>query len=123
MKNRLLLLLLLTLINSAAFPQSTPGELTLMFYNVENLFDTKDDPLTNDDEFTPQGDRRWTPRRLNKKLNDLAKVILSASGWDAPQLVALCEVENQYVLDRLRKNTPLQKLSNKTIHKDSPDFR
>ena len=123
MKKILVLLLLQTLINSAAFPQSTPGELTLMFYNVENLFDTKDDPLTNDDEFTPQGDRRWTPRRLNKKLNDLAKVILSASGWDAPQLVALCEVENQYVLDRLRKNTPLQKLSYKTIHKDSPDFR
>ena len=94
-----------------------------MFYNVENLFDTKDDPLTSDDEFTPQGARRWTNKRFNKKLNDLAKVILSASGWETPGLIALCEVENQYALDKLRENTPLKKMSYKTIHKDSPDFR
>lgn len=123
MKNRLLLLLFLFLHCLVAFPQSTPGEISLMFYNVENLFDTKDDPLTNDDEFTPQGTRRWTYKRLSKKLNDIAKVILSASGWEAPQLVALCEIENHYVLDRLRKSTPLQKIPYKIIHKDSPDFR
>ena len=66
---------------------------------MENLFDTKDDPLTSDDEFTPQGARRWTYKRFIKKLNDLAKVILSASGWETHGLIALCEVEYQYPLD------------------------
>ncbi|MEG2790824.1 MAG: hypothetical protein RSA98_04450, partial [Odoribacter sp.] len=34
-----------------------------MFYNVENLFDTTDDPLTADEEFTPQGNKYWTKAR------------------------------------------------------------
>ena len=31
---------------------------TVMFYNLENLYDTIDDPLTYDDAFTPMGDKR-----------------------------------------------------------------
>ena len=31
----------------------------LMFYNVENLFDTFDDTLKDDDEFLPGGLRGW----------------------------------------------------------------
>ena len=45
---------------------SAQGDLRICFYNVENLFDTADDPLTQDDEFTPSGARRWTPRRLRQ---------------------------------------------------------
>lgn len=94
-----------------------------MFYNVENLFDIKNDSLTNDDEFTPEGERHWTNNRLNRKLINTSKVILNASGWKAPTIIAICEVENRYVLDRLRKETPLNSISYKIIHKESPDFR
>ena len=33
---------------------------TIAFYNVENLFDTSDDPNTLDDDFTPNGKKKWT---------------------------------------------------------------
>lgn len=94
-----------------------------MFYNVENMFDVRNDSLTNDDEFTPEGERHWTNKRLNKKLLNTSKVVLSASGWSAPTLVALCEIENRYVLERLRKDTPLKSIPYKIIHKESPDSR
>jgi endonuclease/exonuclease/phosphatase family metal-dependent hydrolase len=105
------------------FSQNTPNEFTILFYNVENLFDLKDDPKTLDDEFTPSGDRRWTYKRFQKKLLDISKVILNASGWKPPQLVALCEVENSYVLEKLLSETPLQAHPYKIIHKESPDRR
>ena len=52
-----LLLLSLSIILSANI--SGQEKMTVAFYNVENLFDTVDNPATNDDEFTPEGDRRW----------------------------------------------------------------
>ena len=37
------------------------------FYNLENLFDTIDDPLKNDEEFLPNGANQWnTEKYLNK---------------------------------------------------------
>lgn len=94
-----------------------------MFYNVENLFDIKDNPATSDEEFTPGGARRWTYRRFNKKLLNTSKVILNASGWTPPHLIMLCEVENRFVLEKLLKDTPLKAFPYKIIHKESPDNR
>ena len=94
-----------------------------MFYNVENLFDTSDDPLTTDEEFTPNGDRHWTFRKLNTKLLNISKVILSSNGWNHPAIVALCEIENREVLEMLTKKTPLKSVAYKIIHKESPDHR
>lgn len=105
------------------FAQQNSNEFSLLFYNVENLFDIRNDSLTNDDEFTPGGDRHWTNKRLNKKLLNTSKVLLSASGWNAPTIIALCEIENRYVLERLRKDTPLNAHPYKIIHKESPDNR
>ncbi len=98
-------------------------EASLLFYNVENLFDTKDDSLTEDDDFTPRGEMHWTEKRLKTKLLNLSKVILSASGWNTPDVVALAEVENRLVVERLIHETPLEKIPYKIIHKDSPDHR
>jgi endonuclease/exonuclease/phosphatase family metal-dependent hydrolase len=106
-----------------ASAQQSVNEFSFLFYNVENLFDVKNDSLTNDDEFTPEGERHWTNKRLNRKLLNTSKVILNASGWSAPTIVALCEIENRYVLERLRKDTPLKAIPYKIIHKESPDFR
>lgn len=111
------------LLNSSAFSQTTVNEFYFLFYNTENLFDPLDDSQTEDDEFTPQGARRWTWNRFNRKLTAISKVILNASGWTPPHLIALCEVENLYVLDKLLKNTPLQAFPYQIIHKDSPDPR
>lgn len=101
-----------------------PGEqVTFMFYNTENLFDSENDSLTSDDEFTAQGLRRWNKGRLWKKANRIAKVILAAGQWNAPAFVGLCEVESYEVLDQLVTKTPLSAYQYKVIHKDSPDSR
>lgn len=103
--------------------QSNQDEYFVVFYNVENLFDVKNDSLTKDDEFTFDGERHWTYKRLEQKLLNTSKAILSSSGWNAPTIIALCEVENRFVLEKLRNETPLKSIPYKIIHKESPDFR
>jgi len=123
MKSKVFLFLLFSfLFHCIAHPQGTEN-FGILFYNVENLFDIKDDPLTADDEFTPGGDRHWTIKRFNEKINNLSKVILSANGWNPPGMIGLCEVENRYVLEKLCNETPLKNYPYKIIHKDSPDDR
>lgn len=95
----------------------------IMFYNVENLFDTVNDPEKNDDEFTPTGNRFWTDYRKRQKLNNIYKVITAIGEWDLPMIVGLCEIENRNVLEDLLKYTPLNKADYKIIHYESPDFR
>lgn len=80
----------------------------VMFYNVENLFDTADDPVTNDNEYLPDGVRKWTPKRYYERLRQTAKVITAVGKWDMPALVGLCEVENDTVLTHLLHRTPLK---------------
>ena len=98
-------------------------EATVAFYNVENLFDTQDDSLTQDEEFLPYGVRGWTHKRLHTKYRHLYKVIAGiAPHWQPPALVALAEVENRSVLEGLLRHTPLHR-HYRIIHEESPDRR
>jgi predicted extracellular nuclease len=97
--------------------------LRIMFYNVENLFDIKDDSLKNDEEFLPDGIKNWNSYRYWDKQKKIAKVITAAGGWEAPAIVGLCEIENLYVLKNLIYNTPLKKYNYQIIHYESPDNR
>ena len=121
--NSFFLFLLLLLVNFHCFSQETSTNFSVMFYNTENLFDPDDSALPGDDEFTPGGERHWTYKRLNAKFLNISKVILNASGWQPPAVVALCEIENRNVLERLVKKTPLSSFSYEIIHKESPDHR
>lgn len=95
----------------------------LVFYNTENLFDTFDDSLTNDNEYTPMGMRGWSYKKFQRKLINISKVFMSIGGWEAPEIIGMCEVENRFVLYKLITDTPLNKIGYKIIHKDSPDPR
>jgi predicted extracellular nuclease len=95
----------------------------IMFYNVENLFDTKDDTLKNDEQFLPYGDKRWTWEKYTDKTNKIAKVITAVGEWGPPVIVGVCEIENYYVLNGIVKYSPLLKHDYKIIHYDSPDRR
>ena len=106
-----------------AQPESLSGSLRIMFYNVENLFDTFDDPAVQDDEFSPDSEKRWTYFRYREKLNNIAKVIIAAGGWSPPGIIGLCEVENYQILIDLTAKTPLKAFNYRIIHENSPDPR
>ena len=95
----------------------------VMFYNVENYFDTKDNPETNDDDFLPSGKRHWTNKKYEEKRNSIAKVITSVGEGTPVAIVGMCEVENDYVLTSLVKYSPLKNYGYKFIHYDSADKR
>ncbi len=108
--------------NSDTLPLSRQN-VSIMFYNVENLYDPYDDPGTLDDEFTPAGAKHYTWGKFRLKLNHLAKTIITAGGWDTIGFVGMCEVENKYVLNKLIYETALKGYGYRIIHHDSPDAR
>lgn len=95
----------------------------LMFYNVENLYDVKDDPQVDDADFLPTGEMQWTQDRLNTKLEHIAQVIRTVGGKNLPDVVGFAEIENRDVLDMLVLNTGLKKSGYMVIHYNSPDKR
>ena len=82
---------------------------TVVFYNVENLFDTLDDPHVNDNEFLPASEKEWTTIRYQKKLDDIGKVLVGINSSDLPEIIGLCEVENRSVLEDLLKTKSMNK--------------
>ena len=95
----------------------------VMFYNVENFFDTFDDSLTDDNDFLPDGLMRWNLTRYNKKVNSVYKTIIAAGEWEPPAIVAFCEIENRKILEDLIFGTNLSKFNYGIIHQESPDRR
>ena len=117
MKTLLLALLLLA---------SRPDTLNVMFWNLENFFDYRNDSTSvSDADFSPRGSRHWTKKRFYAKCNAVAKGILWASAQEGavPDVIGLAEIENAFVLRRLIQATVLRKLDYKIVHFDSPDRR
>ena len=111
---------------AAAFLAATGLSAQVMCWNIENFFDTYDDPLTADEPFTPRGDYRWTRRKFTAKRNLIAKTIIASAecfGGELPCIVGLCEVENRYVLDNLLQQTPLAKCGYRALHREGRDPR
>ena len=96
--------------------------LTLVELNCENLFDCRHDALKNDMEFTPEGARHWTPDKYWNKLNRIGREILSSSA-ELPDIVALCEVENDSVLHDLTRRSLLREAHYDYLMTESPDGR
>ena len=98
---------------------------TVAFYNLENLFDTINDPKTNDEEYTPSNG--WTSKNYKKKLDNLARVINEIGSGEnplnSPVVIGVCEVENRGVLEDLVKHPKLAARGYNIIHFDSPDKR
>ena len=95
--------------------------LTIISYNVENLFDYEHDTLKNDSSFMPDGMHHWTYYRYQTKLDRIAQVIVNISGWESAALVGLCEVENARCLCDLCYI--LKRFHYKYIHYESADER
>ena len=125
---RLKILFLVILLNNIIYSQEKEYLLsTVAFYNVENLFDTIDDPNNSWDEArTPNGEDKWTDKKYNIKLNNLSELIPKI-GFDVtnshPAIVGLCEVENKQVLIDLISTGKMKDLNYGIIHYDSRDWR
>lgn len=126
--------------------------LTFVELNTENLFDTHHDSLKADFDFLPEGNYHWTRTRYWRKVNALAREIIamgdrrllaadsaadsavdspadSASpatqpqDWQLPDLVALCEVENDSVMRDLTRRSLLREAGYRYVMTSSPDER
>jgi predicted extracellular nuclease len=101
-------------------------EAIVAFYNVENLFDTIDDALTIDEDFTPAGKLQWNAARYHEKLGRISEVLTMLPG-ELPVFIGLCEIENKAVLEDLVSVPALHNSARHghyaIIHANSPDER
>jgi predicted extracellular nuclease len=95
---------------------------SISFYNVENLFDTINDPNTIDEEFLPDGKLTWNTERYNKKLNHIVEA-LTLNQTENPMIIGLVEIENDRVLSDLIKTGKFAQTKYQIAHKESPDAR
>ena len=108
------------------FVASGADSLQVMFWNVENFFDWRNDSTTvSDVEFSAAGERHWTWKRFQAKANAFAKAVfwVEAETGRLPDIIGLEEVENAFVLRQVLQKTALRKLDYKYVHYDSPDRR
>lgn len=120
----LIFIVLAALVASCSALLNTPNtnkQLTIGFYNVENLFDTIDDPHTNDNEFLPNGKKAWDTGRLTMKMKKLDSVLMIMTPNGTPDILGVCEVENKNVCTTWQQQGPLK--NHILIHKESPDHR
>lgn len=99
---------------------------TIAFYNLENLFDTENDPLTFDDDRTPTGKDLWTPEKYQDKLKKLSTVLSNIGREQSgipPAIIGVCELENINVLEDLVNQSSLIDYDYGIVHYDSPDMR
>lgn len=102
---------------------------TFVELNCENLFDCRHDTLKNDVEFLPDGTYRWTRTRYWQKLNRVGQTVIACGGeesggrWQLPDMVALCEVENDSVMHDLTRRSSLRNARYEYVMTSSPDER
>ncbi len=125
-----------------------PERLSIMSFNVENLFDTIDDPITEDETYLPKKLKKnnpeiamrcqrllrdywreqclktdWTERRLKRKMHRLADVIRKANNKKGPDVLIMPEIENLGILERFRKEYLSDLYPEKAILIEGPDTR
>ena len=111
----------------SSFLSVAQTRLTIVELNTENLFDTRHDTLKNDYEFLPDSPRHWTRTKYWQKLNRIGQTIIAcgedSSGWTLPDIVGLCEVENDSVLFDLTRRSLLRKARYEYVMTASNDTR
>ncbi len=122
MKHLFFTLILLFTLTSTNCAQKNNDSLYVGFWNLENLFDTIDDPRIEDEEFLPGGEKDWNDERLEKKMYNISRVIRTMNNGLGPDILGICEVENEDVLRKMVDNF-LSDLKYKVVHIESLDAR
>lgn len=127
MLKKQLLFLLFIFFSSIIYAQQKEYQVfAIGFYNVENLFDTIDDPYTFDEDFTPNGDYHYTDDIYKNKLQKLEEVISAIATDVTPDGLAFwgtAEVENEQVLKDLAAQPLLKSRNYQVIHYNGGDTR
>lgn len=96
------------------------------FYNLENFYDTIDQPKVKDDEFTPNGPRHYNTGVYTNKIDRLVEVLSKVGKEESPDglsVFGVAEIENESVLKDLISHPSLSPRGYKIVHHDSPDER
>ncbi len=122
-----LLTLYLLFLSTVCFAQQKQYKVAVIsFYNLENFYDTVNNPKVNDEEFLPGGERNYNSKVYWNKVEHLATV-LSQIGTDinadGPALIGVAEIENDTVLNDLIRHPLLKERNYQIIHYDSWDSR
>lgn len=127
-----LLLLLITCFAANVFAQQKSYKISIIaFYNLENFYDTIDNPLVNDNDFTPKGEKNYNGGIYWDKVGNLASVLSKlgsdekpeSMSPDGPAIIGVAEIENDTVLTDLVNHPLLKKRGYKIVHYDSKDIR
>ena len=123
MKRLLLILSIMLLSATALFAQDKPY--MVAFWNFENLFDIYDDPETHDEEFLPEGVKKWNEIKYQKKLSNMERVIFDMASIqrDYPIVIGVSEIENRTVLEDFVSQPKIKGANYRICHFDSPDAR
>lgn len=116
---------LLFLFHSIAQKQQYKSAI-VAFYNLENFYDTIDNPNVNDEEFLPNGPKNYNSKIYWTKVEHLATVISQIGtdiNPDGPALLGVAEIENDTVLNDLIHHPLLKQKNYSFVHYDSRDYR
>jgi hypothetical protein len=123
----ILLCIITTLSYNISFAQKKDYHINaIAFYNLENLFDTLDDPNKFDEEFTPTGANHYNGQIYTRKLHNLATVLSQIAIEkvpDGPAIIGVAEIENVKVLQDLIAEPELKDRKLRIVHFESPDVR
>jgi len=124
----LLVLLASFLLNAnGLFAQKKEKEISCIgFYNLENLFDTIDDPEKKDEDYTPEGKNKWNDKKYQDKLFNMSHVIslIGKEGCkEGISILGVCEIENRKVMEDLVAQPALVNRNLQIVHHSSPDKR
>jgi len=99
----------------------------VMFYNLENLFDTINNNGVYDKEFSPEGARQWNGTKYWQKQHNMAYTIgqMEVKGSPAvgPVIIGVSEIENITVLQDLVRQPEIKDRRYQIVHHDGPDRR
>lgn len=97
----------------------------IMFYNVENVFDTINTPGVLDEEFTPEGPKQWNSAKYWRKMANLERVFSSIAEENKqfPAIIGVSEIENRNVLEDMVSMPKLIPANYQIVHYDGPDAR
>lgn len=102
-----------------------PTQYRIAFWNLENLFDIENSPRRGEKLQRAIGSalEGWTQELLDRKIGQLASIIRQLNDGNGPDMLGVCEVENDHVMNLLVEALAPQGRNYTVEHHDMSDRR